>query len=232
MTVELVDCMGGDPRVIQAAKVSTQGVRALLEANVDAGGGYGFINYLLKNRHGSPFEHSVFTFLVSAPIFVWREIMRHRIASYNEESGRYTTLKPVFYIPDEKRNLIQVGKPGHYDFHDGSTAQHDAVQSGHRATARAAYENYLALLEQGVAREVARMTLPLNIYSSAFVTINSRSLMNFLSLRMKVTKEEGALFESFPQREIEMVAEEMEMHFAEKMPLTHQSFISNGWVAP
>ena len=85
------------------------------------------------------------------------------------------------------------------------------------------------MLDAGIAREVARAVLPVTIYSSMYVTMNARSLMNFLSLR---TKREGTHFPSFPQREIEMVAEQMEQHFAELMPLTYETFNGNGRVAP
>ena len=95
--------------------------------------------------------------------------------------------------------------------------------------ATAAFEAYQRMLDAGVAREVARIVLPLNIYSSMYVTLNARSLMNFLSLR---TKREGTQFPSFPQREIEMCAEQMEDIFAELMPLTYAAFNANGRVAP
>ena len=85
------------------------------------------------------------------------------------------------------------------------------------------------MLEAGIAREVARIVLPLNIYSSMYVTLNARSLMNFISLR---TKREGSHFPSFPQREIEMAAEKMEDFFEQLMPLTHAAFNGNGRVAP
>jgi thymidylate synthase (FAD) len=166
---------------------------------------------------------------VQAPIFVFREFMRHRIASYNEESGRYRELQPVFYVPGPERKLIQVGKPGHYEFHDGSAEQTALVEQETMAVTRAAYEAYQRMLEAGIAREVARIVLPLNIYSSMYVTMNSRSLMNFLSLR---TSREGTHFPSYPQREIEMVAEKMEDFWAELMPLTYESFNANGRVAP
>jgi len=169
------------------------------------------------------------TFYVSAPIFVFREFMRHRIASYNEESGRYRELQPVFYVPGPERNLVQQGKPGAYDFVPGSAEQTAlAVDEGKRI-ATAAYASYRRQLEAGIAREVARTVLPLSIYSSMYVTMNARSLMNFLSLR---TRREGSHFPSFPQREIELVAERMEAHWAELMPLTHAAFESNGRVAP
>jgi len=97
------------------------------------------------------------------------------------------------------------------------------------ANAEDAYGKYLMMMDNGIAREVARMVLPVNIYSSMYVTMNARSLMNFLSLR---TKDETSAYPSFPQREIEMVAEKMEEFFAEKMPLTYESFKKNGRVAP
>jgi thymidylate synthase (FAD) len=155
--------------------------------------------------------------------------MRHRIASYNEESGRYRELLPVFYVPDSSRPIIQSGKPGAYEFHQGTAEQYQLINEKVRESCVNAYENYQLMLEAGVAREVARMVLPVTIYSSAYVTVNARSLMNFLSLRRKV---EGSHFPSFPQREIEMVAEQYEIHFQSLMPLTHAAFISHGRVAP
>lgn len=233
MTVELVRQSARDSDVLFAARVSTQGEQTLDSAKqVDAQAQQkdkGLINYLMRDRHGSPFEHNSMTFYVQAPIFVFREFMRHRIASYNEESGRYRELRPVFYVPGEDRKLIQVGKPGHYEFEDGSAEQFALVQQETMTVTRAAYEAYKRMLEAGVAREVARIVLPLNIYSSMYVTMNARSLMNFLSLR---TKREGTHFPSFPQREIEMVAEQMEQFWAELMPLSYEAFNENGRVAP
>jgi thymidylate synthase (FAD) len=169
------------------------------------------------------------TFYVQAPIFVFREFMRHRIASYNEESGRYRQLRPVFYVPGPERKLVQEGKPGHYEFLAGSAEQHKVVDEATRRVCEAAYSAYLEMLDAGIAREVARIVLPLTIYSSMYVTMNARALMNFLSLR---TKREDSTFPSYPQREIEMVAEQMEAEFARLMPLTHGAFDHNGRVAP
>jgi thymidylate synthase (FAD) len=177
----------------------------------------------------SPFEHNSMTFYVQAPIFVFREFMRHRIASYNEESGRYRELRPVFYVPGPDRRLRQVGKPGAYEFHEGTPEQTDLVQAETKRVCREAYAAYQRMLDAGIAREVARIVLPVTIYSSMYVTMNARSLMNFLSLR---TAREGARFPSFPQREIEMCAERMEQLWAELMPLTHAAFEANGRVAP
>jgi len=235
VTVELVRASAADSDVLFAARVSTQGEQTLesaaaaTDASEDEKRSKGLINYLMRDRHGSPFEHNSMTFYVQAPIFVFREFMRHRIASYNEESGRYRELNPVFYVPAPERNLVQVGKTGHYEFLPGSAEQIALVQQEARTTATNAYESYQRMLEAGVAREVARIVLPLNIYSSMYVTMNSRALMNFLSLR---TKREGTHFPSFPQREIEMCAEKMEDFWAKLMPYTYEAFNQNGRVAP
>ena len=232
VTVELVRSSASDSDVLFAARVSTQGEQTLesaQDANLDVSRSKGLINYLMRDRHGSPFEHNSMTFYVQAPIFVFREFMRHRIASYNEESGRYRELNPVFYVPGPDRNLVQVGKAGAYDFLPGSPEQTELAVAESKAQATAAYESYQRMLDAGIAREVARIVLPLSIYSSMYVTMNARSLMNFLSLR---TKREGTHFPSFPQREIEMAAEQMEALWAELMPLTYATFNENGRVAP
>jgi thymidylate synthase (FAD) len=229
VTVELVRGAAADVDVLFAARVSTQGEQSLEQLDADPARSRGLINYLVRSRHGSPFEHNSMTFYVQAPIFVFREFQRHRIASYNEESGRYRELQPVFYVPGPQRRLGQVGKPGHYEFVDGTPEQHDVVQAETRRVCAEAYAAYRRMLDAGVAREVARIVLPLTIYSSMYVTLNARSLMNFLSLR---TAREGSAFPSFPQREIEMCAERMEEHWAALMPLTHAAFEANGRVAP
>jgi thymidylate synthase (FAD) len=229
MTVELVKASASDNDVLWAARVSTKGEQSLDEVGADPARGSGLINYLMRDRHGSPFEHSSMTFLVSAPIFVFREFMRHRVWSYNEESGRYRKLEPVFYVPGPERKLVQEGKPGRYVFVPGSEEQHKLVEETVRRSCETSYAAYLEMLEAGIAREVARTVLPVGIYSSMYATCNARALMHFLSLR---TKNEDATFPSFPQREIEMVAEKMETHFAELMPLTYAAWQANGRVAP
>ena len=211
MTVELVKASASDADVIWAARVSTAGEQSLEEVGEDPARSAGLINYL------------------SAPIFVFREFMRHRIASYNEESGRYRELQPVFYVPSKERKLIQVGKTGAYTFEDGTQEQFDITVKAMKESYLFTYERYQKMLEAGVAREVARAVLPVALYSSMYVTMNARALMNFLSLR---TSRDGSHFPSYPQREIEMVAEKMEEHFATLMPLTHGAFQKSGRIAP
>jgi thymidylate synthase (FAD) len=229
VTVELVRSTAKDADVLFAARVSTQGEQSLEQLDADPERSKGLINYLMRDKHGSPFEHNSMTFYVQAPIFVSREFMRHRIASYNEESGRYRELQPVFYVPGPERRLTQIGKPGAYEFVDGTPEQTALVQAETRRVCRQAYESYQRMLDAGVAREVARIVLPLTIYSSMYVTMNARALMNFLSLR---TKRDNAAYPSFPQREIEMCAEKMEDLWRDLMPLTHAAFELNGRVAP
>ena len=226
LVVELVDSMASDISVVRAAKVST-----LNDSNLDgSNAAHGkLIDFLMRNRHGSPFEHNAFTWRIKAPIFVWREFMRHRIASYNEQSGRYTVMPPEFYIPDLDRNLVQVGKPGHYEYIPGDEVQWADLAGELKHSCAVAYAGYEANLEAGIAKEVARMALPLNLMSIAYVTMNARGLMNFLSLRVK---SEDSKFPSFPMWEINQVANKMELSFMEKMPLTHESFVANGRVQP
>lgn len=226
--VELVEVNADDLRVAKAAWVSTKGERAEDEVNEKRISG--LINYLVRDRHGSPFEHTSFTFAIRCPIFVIREFHRHRAGwSYNEESARYTELKPEFYIPNNKRNLTQTGKPGHYVFAPGKWWQYKATSFGLKMASRVGNKVYRVLLKAGVAKEVARMALGLNVYSSFYATCNARSLMHFLSLR---TENEDATYPSHPQKEIQMVADQMEAAFAKQMPITYKAWNDNGRVAP
>lgn len=229
VSVELVRAAARDGDVLFAARVSTKGEQSLEDVEADAERSKGLINYLMRSRHGSPFEHNSMTFYVQAPIFVFRELMRHRMASYNEESGRYRELRPVFYVPGPDRKLVQEGKPGAYEFVDGTPDQHKLVEEETRQVCEEAYAAYQRMLDAGIAREVARIVLPVTIYSSAYVTVNARSLMNFLSLR---TKRDDSAFPSFPQREIELVADKMEVEWARLMPISHAAFERNRRVAP
>ncbi len=229
MTVELVRASARDADVIFAARVSTKGESSLRDLDADPERATGLIGYLMRSRHGTPFEHNSMTFFVQAPIFVFREFQRHRIASYNEESARYRELRPVFYVPGPDRRLVQEGRPGHYEYVAGTPEQYELVVEATRQACRESYVAYRRMLDAGIAREVARGVLPVATYSSMYVTLNARSLMNFLSLR---TTRQGAAYPSFPQREIEIVAERMEEEWARLMPLTSAAFQAAGRVAP
>ena len=220
MRVDLVDFMGGDDRVAQAARVSTKGSGSDRETAQP-----GFIDFLVRNRHSVPFEHSVFTFRIECPIFVSREIVKHRLTSISEISGRYTILPSDFYVPAGDRPLVQVGKTGDYRFEQGSAEQREMTRRRMESAATYAHGDYCDLLDAGIAKEVARMVLPVSTYTSMVVTLNARSLTNFLSLRVR---DESAAVPSFAMSEIDQVAREMEEHFRDQMPLTCNAWLDNG----
>lgn len=227
VSADLIDgsLAGSDAMICKAARVSTLG-----SASVESGEARGLINYLMKNRHGSPFEHGSMTFLVEAPLFVAREFMRHRIGwSYNETSGRYKELEPIFYVPGYERNLVQQGKPGEYSFVKGTPSQYDLLTELNDEVMHVTWGAYERMLQAGIAKEVARNVLPLSLFTSFYATCNPRSLMHYLSLR---TKDEAALHPSYPLREIEQVAEAMEAVFADHFPLTYEAWHANGRVCP
>lgn len=243
--VSLVQSMGGDHMVIAAAKVATCGADALSYANGTALNDkgepwsekdtFGLINYLMKHRHGTPFEHGASTFFVHAPIFVWREWHRHRIGfSYNEESGRYKQLEPCFYLPDRDRPMMKVDgwKPGRPKFLRDDTGDGEVWQTlccNLKESYQFSYQMYERNLALGVDPGLARDCLPVGIYSGCWVTCNPRSLMSFLSLR---THDPEAKQVSYPLWEIELAARVCEQMFAEAWPLTYRAFCENGRVSP
>src|SRR5205823_5433574 len=138
----------------------------------------GLIRFLMRERHGSPFEHGYFRFVVKAPLFVVREHHRHRAGhSYNEWSGRYSKMEPEFYVPDFVRT--QIGKPGAYSFEDVDEETRERTQREIAENAERAFQSYERMLEQGVAKEVARAVLPLSTYTKYYWSCNPRSLMHF-----------------------------------------------------
>ena len=216
--VILVDSMAGDHKPIGAARIST-GKRpedALRGNDTDRH----LLETLMTGGHGSPFEHAVFQWYVKAPLFVIREWQRHRMASYNEQSGRYAKFKSEFYFPDHVRVQDPNNKQSSV-VSDDETLFREYREAVELATGDA-FERYAKLLEHGVAREMARIVLPLNLYSSFWFTVNARSLMNFLMLRNAL----GAQFE------IQEYARALEADFAALMPWTHEIFVANGRKAP
>lgn len=189
----------------------------------------GLLNMLMRDRHGTPFESVVFRFHIEAPIVVAREAHRHRMASVNEESGRYRRLRPEFYLPAPDRPLVQTGKPGAYTVTAGTDAMGDLTRKTLTAAYQAAWDAYEALLAEGVAREVARFALPVSVYTSWYLTLNLRALFNFLSLR-RVT--EATTVPTFPMREIEMMAERMEWAARTVVPEAMSLFDQYGRVSP
>jgi thymidylate synthase (FAD) len=229
IVAEVRDHMGGDMSVIEAMLVSTDNDDLARQA-MEVKSIEGRIRFLMRKRHGTPFEHNALKFYVEAPIFVFREWHRHRIGfSYNEQSGRYSELPSMFYVPPPERALVQVGKPGEYRYVPGTPEQYAYVVSELTDGCTAASERYRMMLSEGIAKEVARVVLPVNIYSKMYVTCNARSLMAFLSLR---TNEPDSTFPSTPMWEIEAAARLIESAFSELFPITYRAFCDFGRVAP
>lgn len=226
MDVDLIDHTGSDVSIARAAWVSNYGK----DITEDAHRIPGLINFLMRDRHGTPFEHNSFTFRISAPLFVFYEFHRHRVGwSYNEESARYRELDPVFYVPSETRNLRQIGRPGAYTFEPGNDEQLLTANGEHVRQAKYAWAGYQAMLNCGVAREVARNVLPVSIYKTQYATCNLRSLLAFLSLRWA---HPLSTVPTFPLAEIQMVAEKLEELARPQFPLAFEAFDKNGRVAP
>ncbi|MBI3553909.1 MAG: FAD-dependent thymidylate synthase [Elusimicrobia bacterium] len=208
--VRLVEFMGGDQGVVDSARVSYGGKSRGEEADRK------LIAYLLKHQHMTPFEHSVFKFHVSCPIFVMRQWIRHRMASYNEISARYTEVKDEFYVPPKWRAQDVKNKQGSLP---APALDHEDLTKKFETQIKNALALYREMLAAGVAREMARMILPVNAYTQFYWTINARSLMNFVTLRADV----------HAQWEIQQFAEALASCFQEKMPWTYDAFLKSVW---
>jgi thymidylate synthase (FAD) len=208
--------LASDLAIVNAARVSFNAVSQELGERDE-----GLIRFLIRNRHGSPFEHGYFRFLVKAPLFVVREHHRHRAGhSYNEWSGRYSRMEAEFYVPDFVRR--QIGKPGSYEFEPVDEATREATRSELEEAAAQAFGVYERLLEQGIAKEVARTVLPLSTYTKYYWSCNPRSLMHFCSLRNHADA----------QFEIRRYAAAAESFLEKLMPVTHAAFVANDRIAP
>jgi thymidylate synthase (FAD) len=215
--VRLDDAMADDLSVVNGARVSFARRKEEMDESDE-----GLIRFLMRDRHGTPFEHNSFRFHIRAPIFVAREWMRHRVGSFNEFSLRYAKATDDFYVPEAEDVRSQVGKPGAYSFEPVSDEVAEETRERLQAVYETAYETYQELVELGVAREIARCALPVGAYTEFYWTVNARSLMNFLSLRNAETA----------QREIRRYAEACERFLERLMPVTYAAFVASGRVAP
>lgn len=228
--VALVDHHGDDASIVAAARVSVVGDRAREAENADPAEHKGLINYLMTHRHGTPFEHNSVTFRVAAPIFVFREWHRHRVPwSYNEESGRYKQLDPVFHIPGPDRPLVNIGTSARPQMVPGSYGQFEVLKARMELQYARAYAEYEESLAYGIAKEVAREVLPVGIFSTMYATANLRGIFHFLSLRIH---DPEAKFISYPQYEIQQAAQQVEAIVADLFPIAYECYIKNGRVAP
>jgi len=215
--VRLDGALADDLSVVNGARVSFARRKEEMDDSDE-----GLIRFLMRERHGTPFEHNAFRFHVRCPIFVAREWFRHRVGSFNEFSMRYARASDEFYVPDAEDVRTQVGKPGAYSFEPVSDELAEQTREKLQEVYDAAYQTYEELVEAGVAREVARAALPVGAYTEFYWTVNARALMNFVSLRAAETA----------QREIRRYADAVEQLFAEKMPVTYDAFVSADRTAP
>ncbi|MBI4365828.1 MAG: FAD-dependent thymidylate synthase [Deltaproteobacteria bacterium] len=207
--VRLVDVMGDDLAIVQAARVSyghgTKSMRA----------DRGLIHYLLKHRHTTPFEMVEFKFHAKMPIFVARQWIRHRTANVNEISGRYSIMEEAFWTPTPEEMRTQDTRN-----RQGSTATPidpaagAALATRYRADQTALYTHYQEALKAGVAREVARVNLPLSLYTEWYWKIDLHNLLHFLKLRM----------DAHAQKEIRVFAEAMAIFVRRQCPIAWEAF--------
>ena len=215
--VRLDGAMADDLSVVNAARVSFARRKEAIDESDE-----GLVRFLMRERHGTPFEHNSFRFHVRCPLFVAREWFRHRVGSFNEFSMRYARATDDFYLPEPEDVRTQVGKPGSYSFEPVDAELAERTRADLQDVYDYAYETYERLVEAGVARELARCALPVGAYTEFYWTVNARALMNFVSLRAADTA----------QREIRRYAEAVESFLAEHMPVTHAAFVANDRTAP
>jgi thymidylate synthase (FAD) len=233
ITVEPIQQTGSDDLLARAAWVSTGKDQDTPQGEpINPDRVEKCLKFLMKHRHGTPFEHGSLTVRVHAPIKVWREWHRHRIGwSYNETSGRYKDLEPIFYIPPRDRPAIRPdGFKSARPAFDVATEQEyqvmvDALREGYTHS----YRLYEKLLELQVDRGLARDVLGVGIYSACYCTANPRSIMSFLELR---TNRDDAKRPSKPLWEIETAAKKLEVIFAKYWPITYRLWEENGRMAP
>lgn len=208
--VRLLEFMGGDAGVVLAARVSHgQGLKGEEKDKK-------LLFYLMEHSHMTPFEQAVFKFHIKLPIFVMRQLVRHRVASLNEESARYREVEDQFYVPEQFRKQdIKNKQSSTYD----QSLDQESLKRLYNETVTRSYTTYKKLLEGGAAREMARMVLPVSLYTQIYWTINARSLMNFILLRA----------EAHAQWEMRQYAEALLKFFKMKMPWSYQAFLKFVW---
>ena len=210
--VRLVDYFGGDQRIVQSARVSYgEGTKSVSQDGA-------LIDYLLRHQHTSPFEQVVMTFHVKMPIFVARQWVRHRTGRMNEVSGRYSIMKEEFYVPEAEKVAPQSkdNKQGRAsEAFDSETANKiiNQLEEGQKSS----YENYSELLDAGLAREIARINLPLSLYTEFYWEMDLHNLFHFLKLRL----------DSHAQYEIRVYAEVMLEMCKKVAPMATESFINH-----
>jgi thymidylate synthase (FAD) len=212
--VRLVDWMGNDLSIVRAARVSYDADWRENEEKSDTK----LINYLMKNKHTSPFEAVTFTFEVKAPIFVFRQWHRHRTWSYNEISARYTELDEGYYVPHPALIGVQgIGNKQVRLMTDEVSEKQRMAETLIKTTCENSFSSYRTLLEAGVPRELARSVLPVAAYTRMFATVDLHNLLHFLRLRLH----------AHAQYEIRVYAESIVKLIQGVVPITMNAFAEN-----
>lgn len=220
ITVTLDEKWGSEAKIARTARVSTGA------GSVDPKRDAGLIRRLLLDRHTVPFEHCGYTFYVDSPMTTTRQILKHRMSSISETSGRYRELEPRFYIAAPERMVKQVGKSMDYQFEADANA-YEAHKYSTEAVNQFAWEQYQSQLSQGVAKEKARDVISPNYYSPLYITMNLGSVLHFLSLRENWGEE--ARVTTHPQWEISEVARQIAEHVQADYPNVWAAFVENGY---
>lgn len=208
--VRLIDYMGSDESIVQAARVSYgKGTKKVSEDR-------GLIRYLMRHKHTTPFEMVELKFHVKLPIFVARQWIRHRTANVNEYSGRYSVMKEEFYLPPPEALQFQssVNKQGREEEKEVPEAVKDAFREHAESTQKALYEKYMQFVDEGLARELARINLPLSLYTEWYWKIDLHNLFHFLRLRL----------DPHAQKEIRAYAEVMAKITRTVCPIAFEAF--------
>ena len=203
--VRLVDSMGTDSRIVQSARVSyADGTKSVRQDK-------GLIDFLTRHKHTSPLEQVEFTFHIKLPLFVMAQLVRHRTSSLNQMSARYSIMRDEFYIPSQVRSQDENNKQG--SLFGGVEGENELIKL-FEENAERAYRDYENLLDSGVAREMARMVLPQNLYTEVYWKQDLHNLLHLLRLRM----------DSHAQWEIQQYAEAMYQLVKEITPWAIESW--------
>ena len=209
MGVTLIDHMGSDRMVAEAARVSTLGLDNNREKYV------GLVRALMRDKHWSPFMHPQMTIAFEVPLFVRSQLVTHYSLARSEFSMRYSEARPEFWVPTEDRPLVQVGKALDYRREMGTEQQSEAARLNIEQAAWSAWTYYSELLENGIAAEVARTVLPQSTYTTLWLTGNLRSWLSFIGNRM----------DKHAQWETQEVGTKVAEIFAERFPITFEAYM-------
>jgi thymidylate synthase (FAD) len=207
--VRLVDYLGGDARIVQSARVSYgAGTKSVREDK-------GLIHYLMRHQHTSPFEQVILTFHAKMPIFVARQWIRHRTARLNEISGRYSVMKDDFYLPEleQVRRQSKMNKQGRDEEPVDQELAHQVIETLQNEQ-QEIYREYETMIEHDIARELARINLPLSLYTEWYWQIDLHNLFHFLKLRL----------DAHAQYEIRVYAEALAQCAKAVAPLAYEAF--------